>query len=204
MADAAQGRKMKAIQSWHRGYSVTEIAAHMGLSRRTIQDYVRGVERGPARPKPKNTKMKVDVSKIKAMIELGQTNTREQVAELLEISPHTAKKYESRVREFPEHRDFVCASICPSCNRLIPPKERYQRKTSRSLFCVPCYIKAHPNADPERIRTRNSKIGVTDPLPGDTMTMSVRRKLKSQIPWTHGSFSSLSPAYSGLPDGWYS
>jgi hypothetical protein len=147
--------------------------------------------------------MKVSASNLRQMIELAPTHSREEIAVILGISPHTAKKMESRMREWPD-APRCCLSICPMCNVRTPPEKRYAMKTSRSLYCVACYTKAHPNSDPQRIRTANSKIGVTDPLPNDTMTMSVRRKLKSQIQWSHGSFGSLSPGYSAMPDGWFS
>lgn len=123
---------------------------------------------------------------FRTLVDNALTKTREEIAQMTGYSPHSLKKYESRMRGYP---DFPrsCCTYCPRCERKVAWHERHQKKTSISPYCKACYLVLFPYKDPARKEeTEQWRAGNRDPLKKDPALWSPRLKMKHQVEWRHG------------------
>ena len=179
IAARSQKRKWKAMQSVRSGYSIPEVAKHMGLSERTIREYVRDVN-------IRQYKVSGSDKKLQFVIDNALTHTAEQLAKELKVTLSTIRNYERFMRRDPMNPRSVVKQ-CPGCNQLKPWTERHATKNAVLSLCKDCYHDRYVN---------KVKVEVLEDL--DCVLMSPRIRMKHQIEWKHGSFGSLSPGYSAI------
>ena len=171
----ARSRKMKAISSYKTGWTINQIAEHMGLHRKTVSGYIRDVD---IKDTPKK---EIKQEKLDYIIQRADTHTEEMLRQELNIGVGTLKDYLRFMRKDPKNPRAVAAR-CPHCNEIKKAEERHQTKAATLSICEECFQK-------KGIKTREQEIEI------DPVILSARIRMKHQVEWRNGYSGSLSPGY---------